>query len=118
MDLEPYVARQRAIARHAAAQRQATAGAARARLPELVARLVGFGATKVVVFGSLVRGELDVDSDVDVAVRGLPAARHFEAMSAAAAAMQRPVDVVRLEEAPPTLASRVDADGEILHDGS
>ncbi|MGO4885362.1 MAG: nucleotidyltransferase family protein [Bryobacteraceae bacterium] len=34
--------------------------------------LIGMGASQVFVFGSLVRGELRPDSDIDMAVSGLP----------------------------------------------
>lgn len=45
---------------------------------ELVKR---FGAKKVVLFGSLARGDFNRLSDIDLAVWGIPAAKFFKAVS-------------------------------------
>ena len=45
---------------------------------ELVKR---FGAKKVVLFGSLARGDFSSWSDIDLAVWGIPAAKFFKAVS-------------------------------------
>lgn len=71
-----------------------------------------FGATRVVLFGSLASGRFDARSDIDIAAAGIDPARFF----AAAAAAQRhgePVDVdlVPLETASPLLRAHVDNEG-------
>ncbi|MGA2739685.1 MAG: nucleotidyltransferase domain-containing protein [Bryobacteraceae bacterium] len=53
--------------------------------------LIGMGASQVYVFGSLVRGELRADSDIDMAVSGLPARLYFSAVSRASDILGRPV---------------------------
>lgn len=116
MDLGRYVAHQRRLAHAAAAERRATSSSVRGRLPDLVECLRGFGATQIILFGSLVRDALTDTSDVDIAVSGLDPVQHFEAMAAAAAVMERDVDLLRLEDVPPTLRARIEADGERLDD--
>jgi predicted nucleotidyltransferase len=63
-------------------------------LLEAANMLIGMGASRVFVFGSLVRGELRPDSDVDMAVSGLPAKVYFSAVSRASDILGRPVDFV------------------------
>ena len=46
--------------------------------------LLRLGATEVFVFGSATKGGLRPDSDVDIAVRGLPPSVYFSAISKAA----------------------------------
>jgi len=43
--------------------------------------LRGMGASQVFVFGSIVRGELRRESDIDLAATGLPAKLYFSAVS-------------------------------------
>lgn len=59
------------------------------------------GAREVYVFGSAATGRLREDSDIDLAVAGLPPKRFLEAMGRAARAMGRPVDLVDLDEENP-----------------
>ncbi len=49
-------------------------------LPEVSRRLKILGAKKVMVFGSLVDGDFNLGSDVDIAVEGLPESRYIEAI--------------------------------------
>jgi predicted nucleotidyltransferase len=47
-----------------------------------VARLLlSMGASQVFIFGSVARGELRPDSDIDMAVSGLPAKVYFASVS-------------------------------------
>ena len=53
------------------------------------------------VFGSLIKpGRFRLDSDVDVAVRGLNKFDHFALVGGLSMLIERPVDVVMLEECP------------------
>ena len=65
--------------------------------------LQALGATEVYVFGSAARGLLREDSDVDLAVSGLPAAVFFRAASKAADALGRPADLVDLDDESPAV---------------
>jgi len=59
------------------------------------------GASQVFVFGSFVRGELRADSDVDMAVSGLPANVYFSAVSRVSDLVGRPVDLLDLDDNTP-----------------
>lgn len=117
MSADRYVAHQRRLAAQEAERRRAISTSIRARLPAVVQALVALGARRVLVFGSVARGDATDESDLDLAVEGLPPAEYFEAMARAAAAAGRPVDLVRLEEARPTLRDRILFEGELIHDG-
>ncbi|MBM3758127.1 MAG: hypothetical protein FJW38_29635 [Acidobacteria bacterium] len=61
------------------------------------------GAKDVYLLGSAARNELRPDSDIDIAVRGVPPSRFFAAASRAADALGRPVDLVDLDVPSPTV---------------
>jgi len=65
--------------------------------------LKSFGAKEVYVFGSAAHGSLRADSDVDLAVSGLPPAAFFRAASRAADALGRPADLVELDDESPAV---------------
>ena len=62
------------------------------------AALKAAGAQEVYVFGSASKGKLRPESDVDMAVSGLPPEVFFRAMAAAHDALGRPLDLVDLDE--------------------
>lgn len=116
MDLDSYVRTYRQLDEARRSDRRRRAAMVRSRLPEVVRRLtVELGATKVVLFGSLLRGELHEGSDVDLAVEGLAAGTYFHAVDRAAEAAGVPVDLVPLEEASPELRALIEEEGEVLH---
>ncbi|HUA85247.1 MAG TPA: nucleotidyltransferase domain-containing protein [Bryobacteraceae bacterium] len=63
--------------------------------------LRSMGASQVFVFGSFARGELRSDSDIDIAVSGLPARVYFSAASRASDIVGRPVDLLDLDDETP-----------------
>ena len=66
---------------------------------ELAARILReAGAQEVFVFGSASRGVERPGSDLDLAVRGLPPERFFEAMSRVTFAISRSFDLIDLDE--------------------
>jgi predicted nucleotidyltransferase len=74
----------------------------RQRMLELAcAALRERGAREIYLFGSGARGSLRDDSDVDLAVSGLPPRLFFQAMSDASDALGRPLDLVDLDEDTP-----------------
>ena len=60
--------------------------------------LIGLGASQVFVFGSAVKGQLRPNSDIDMAVSGLPPVVYFSAISQASDLIGRPVDLVDLDD--------------------
>ena len=71
------------------------------RVHEAAEALKAAGAREVYLFGSAAQGTLREDSDVDLAVVGLPPERFFFAMADANRILGRPLDLVDLDEANP-----------------
>jgi predicted nucleotidyltransferase len=62
------------------------------------AALKAFGAKEVYVFGSAATGTMREDSDIDLAVSGLPPEVFFKAMGAASDVLKRPFDLLDLDD--------------------
>lgn len=106
------------LARRAAADRAAAVwqSAVRGRLDVAVDALVReFGATRVVLFGSLARGEARPGSDVDLLVEGVPLDRLMVATARVARLVATDVDLVPVEHALEAIVARARAEGEVLH---
>lgn len=74
-----------------------------------------FGATKVVLFGSMLSADdIHMESDIDLAVWGLPVKKYFAALSRLMDAEAFAVDLVRIEEAPPSLREYILQEGLVL----
>ena len=63
--------------------------------------LIHAGAREVYLFGSCTTTTVRDNSDVDLAVSGLPPRMFFRAMSRAVAVLDRPMDLVDLDETNP-----------------
>ena len=63
--------------------------------------LLEAGVCEVFVFGSSSRGAERTESDIDLAVRGLPPERFFKTMSKIGFAISRPFDLIDLDEQNP-----------------
>jgi predicted nucleotidyltransferase len=62
------------------------------------AALKAAGAREVYLFGSAATGTLRENSDIDLAVSGLPPELFFRAMGAAHDALNRPLDLIDLDQ--------------------
>jgi predicted nucleotidyltransferase len=94
-----------------AAQRARTTARRVARL--LVRR---YGARRVILSGSLARGDFRRGSDIDLAVEGVPGERFFEASAAAArTAGEFEIDVVPIESATRRYREWLAEEGIVLH---
>ena len=78
--------------------------------------LRSLGASQVFVFGSFVNGKLRPDSDIDMAVSGLPAKVYFSAVSRASDLLGRPVDLLDLDDDTP-LVRHIIGSGELVRVG-
>jgi predicted nucleotidyltransferase len=103
----------------ARAERERAQGRERAervlvRLPEIVRRLRDAGARKVVLFGSIATDRARSDSDLDLAVEGIPVERYFAVLAEAMQLAGCSVDLVRLEDAGESLRERIASEGQSL----
>lgn len=73
-----------------------------------------FGATRVILFGSLAWGGFHAGSDVDLAAEGIPAEGAGRAEAEVARMLGHPVELFRLEELPESFRLRVLTEGEVL----
>jgi predicted nucleotidyltransferase len=78
--------------------------------------LRSMGASEVFIFGSLVRGELRSDSDIDIAVSGLPPEVYFSAVSRVSDVVGRPVDLLDLDDKTPRVRHLIGS-GELVRVG-
>ncbi len=86
------------------------------KVEKAVAALKAAGAREVYLFGSAAKGILRENSDVDLAVSGLPPEVFFRAMAAAHDALERPLDLVDLDEDNP-FTNYLKNEGELLRVG-
>ena len=103
-----------AYSRRAAARaefEEAEATRLRALLPRVARHLKELGAAEVYLFGALAEGRFRTDSDVDLATSGLGFHEALKAVATCGDLLEWAVDVVRLEDAPPTLVARVTETG-------
>jgi predicted nucleotidyltransferase len=91
---------------------------ARALLPSIVACLRDrFGATRIVLFGSLVRGDFGSQSDIDLLVSGIQPEQFFHACAAVdALSGEFFVDIAPAEKARPFAVEAARDEGEVLLD--
>ena len=86
------------------------------KVEKAVAALKAAGAREVYLFGSAAKGVLRENSDVDLAVSGLPPEVFLRAMAQASRALGRPLDLVDLDEDNP-FTSYLKNEGELLRVG-
>ena len=60
-----------------------------------------YGAQKVYLFGSTAKDTIHEDSDIDMAVEGLPPEVFFKAMGEVHSILGRPVDLIDMDEQNP-----------------
>ncbi|MFQ6044473.1 MAG: nucleotidyltransferase family protein [Candidatus Poribacteria bacterium] len=86
-------------------------------LPKLVRILSdNYGAERVILFGSLAREEFLVNSDIDLAVSGMPTENYFKALGHLLMESPYTCDLVTIEDASDLLRQRIEEDGVILYD--
>jgi predicted nucleotidyltransferase len=85
----------------------------RDRLPGVAARLrEGHGARRILLFGSLARGEAAAGSDVDLMVEGIPTSGLIAATVTAERVLAgTTVDLVPFDRAHPEVRARAEAEG-------
>jgi predicted nucleotidyltransferase len=115
-ELAEFAARQARLRAEGAAARRAFSATARAEAEVFAQRLAReFGASRVVLFGSVARGEAAPGSDVDLAAVGIPPARFFDAAAAAMDDVRcATVDLAPLDALHPHIRECVEREGVVL----
>jgi len=112
-DLDPYLTRWRRRRLVLEAQRQRLAMQARHDAVQIAAMLRrDFGATRVLLFGSLVKGRFNARSDIDLAVADLPPNLLFLAIAQAGKLSEFPIDLKPLEALSEHFLRRIMESGE------
>jgi predicted nucleotidyltransferase len=81
-------------------------------LEKAVAILKEFGATEVYLFGSQATGKARKDSDLDLAERGIPARKFFEAYGKVLMALDHEVHLIALDK-PTDFSKYLQSKGEL-----
>ncbi|MGH7899137.1 MAG: nucleotidyltransferase family protein [Candidatus Binatia bacterium] len=117
-DFDAYIAAWRARWAREREEDGRAAAAARA-LAGRLAEVLGdrYGARRVILAGSLARGEFHRGSDIDLAVEGLPTGELFRAGAALEeSARGLEVDLVPIESASPEYVARLEREGITLYE--
>jgi len=112
-DMTPYVAYWRRSQQHQAAYHARLAQQARMAATGMATHLrQHYGVKRIILFGSLVRGDFAAGSDIDLAVEGLLKADFFRALGELNAMTHFWVDLKPLEDLEPRFSERVLSTGE------
>ncbi len=112
-DMRPYVAYWRRSQQRQAAYHARLAQQARMAVTHMAAHLrQHYGVKRIILFGSLVRGDFAAGSDIDLAVEGLLKADFFRALGELNAMTHFWVDLKPLEDLEPRFRERVLSTGE------
>jgi predicted nucleotidyltransferase len=76
--------------------------------------LLHHGATKVILYGSLARGDYRADSDIDICVEGLPSRNYFRAFAECMMRTQRPMSVLDFANTSGYFRERILEEGKII----
>ncbi len=118
MDVRPYVEGIRRQARLWSRECRKARLVAKEDARRIASRLAEAGATRVVLFGSLARGDdFTPVSDIDLAVEGITWSDYWRVLSAVRKLTSFGVDLVVLEDASPELRRRILLEGEDLSHG-
>jgi predicted nucleotidyltransferase len=71
-------------------------------------------AAKIILYGSLARGDYRPNSDIDICVEGLPSKNYFRAFAECMMQTQRPMSVLDFEDTYGHLRKRILEEGKII----
>jgi predicted nucleotidyltransferase len=78
--------------------------------------LLRYGARKIIVYGSVARGDYRADSDIDICCEGIPPEYYFRALAECMMAMQRHVSVLDFASLHGYFKERIVREGKILYE--
>ncbi len=100
-------------------QEQQLVKQARQSLPKVIKILVEeFNANKIILFGSLVKGDFNQESDIDLAVAGIPSSKYFQALGKVNLFSDRWINLKPLESLEKHFLKRVLETGECIYDSN
>ncbi|HAW49436.1 TPA: hypothetical protein DCX16_00565 [bacterium] len=85
-------------------------------LEKIKSILCHYGATKIILYGSLVRGDYKADSDIDMCYEGLPDENYFRAMAECIMNTRKRVSILDFESIKGYLKQRISKEGKLLYE--
>jgi len=73
------------------------------------------GAMKIILYGSLARGDYRADSDIDICVEGIPDENYFRALAECLMKTQRRVSILDFQNIQGDFRERILKEGKILY---
>ena len=73
------------------------------------------GCSKIILFGSLIDGRMNVKSDIDIAVSGITSKNYFTAIAKLPTLVKQRVDLVDLDDLPLNFRKSIEKDGIVLY---
>lgn len=75
------------------------------------------GAKKVILYGSMARGDFKPDSDIDLSVEGIPDDRYFRALAECLMHAKRRFNLIDLKTAKGYFRNRILNEGKLIYEG-
>lgn len=77
--------------------------------------LLRYGAAKIILYGSLARGDYKADSDIDMCYEGIPDENYFRAVAECLMETQRRVSILDFKSIKGYLKQRILKEGRLLY---
>jgi predicted nucleotidyltransferase len=77
--------------------------------------LLRHGAPKIILYGSMVRGDYNDDSDIDICFEGVPDEKYFRVLAECLMETDRPVSVFDFNDIQGYFRKRILKEGKILY---
>ncbi len=74
------------------------------------------GARRIILYGSLARGDYRTDSDIDLCYEGIPSEDYFRALAECIMQIRRRVCVVDIEDTRGLFRERIVNEGKVLYE--
>ncbi len=78
--------------------------------------LIRYGAAKIILYGSLARGDYRVDSDIDICYEGIPDESYFRAVAECLMEIQRRVSILDFKSIKGYFKQRIIEEGKLLYE--